>query len=219
MRQGKAARPVRTDDLIQGLAMEAGQSRAGRLSFELVLSLGIVAAIIGAFAIVLLLAGPRPGLPLLAQSWIFQFKVIAMVLLAGGAAWLVRDAARPGAPTRLGGALAPALLFLAANVVLDRSGYPLSGARALSVPVCVGTIVLASLPALMLMLASMRRGIPTRLGRAGFFAGLLAGTLGALAYTVACVNDGAAFVSVWYVAAILIVAGLGAVAGPRALAW
>lgn len=50
-------------------------------------------------------------------------------------------------------------------------------------------------------------------------AGLLAGSIGALAYTVACVNDGAAFVAIWYSASVVAAGCLGALAGPRWLAW
>jgi len=54
---------------------------------------------------------------------------------------------------------------------------------------------------------------------AGLAAGLFAGALGAAAYAPACKNDGGLFVAIWYSAAILIVAALGAAIGRRALAW
>jgi len=111
------------------------------------------------------------------------------------------------------------LLFILVGAVFDRSGFPLLGAHTLSVPTCVGAIILASLPALAVMLAAMRLGIPTRPGWAGGMAGILAGSLGALAYTLACINDGAAFVALWYSLAIAIMAAIGATAGRRVLAW
>lgn len=52
-----------------------------------------------------------------------------------------------------------------------------------------------------------------------FFVGLLAGALGALAYTSACVNDGAAFVALWCMVGIGVVGGIGPAIGPRPLAW
>jgi hypothetical protein len=65
----------------------------------------------------------------------------------------------------------------------------------------------------------LKMGVPTRPAVAGAAAGVLAGTLGAAAYSVVCKNDGGLFVAVWYSVAILIVAGLGAIVGRRALAW
>ncbi len=69
------------------------------------------------------------------------------------------------------------------------------------------------------ILIAMRSGTPTRLAGAGAVAGLLAGAIGALAYTVACLNDGATFVALWYSAAIAVVTIGGALIGPRVLAW
>ncbi|QFR33787.1 NrsF family protein [Ancylobacter sp. TS-1] len=218
-RDATARRPV-TDDLVRRLAQEAGRSGARPLSSTLVIAAVAVAAVPVSLAVVLTLLGARTDLPAILGSWIFLFKVAAMLLLAGGGLLLVRAATIPGSVPKPALALAPALLFLVASALADRSGLPLAGARPpFSVFVCVGSIVMASLPALALVLVGMRRGIPTRLRRAGFFAGLLAGAVGALAYTVACVNDGAAFVALWYLVAVVLVAGLGAAAGPRALAW
>lgn len=209
-----------TDDLVRRLAQEAGRARGRALPPAVLFAAGAIAAIPLSLAVVLTLVGARSDLAAILGSWIFLFKVAAMLLLAVGGLVLARDAAIPGRVSKPALALAPAVLFLAVSALADRSGLPLAGARPpLSVLICVGTIVAASLPALALLLTAMRRGIPTRLRRAGFCAGLLAGAIGALAYTVACANDGAAFVALWYPAAVAVVAGLGAATGPRALAW
>lgn len=215
-----ARRPA-TNDLVHSLAREAGRSGSKHFSPAVALPIVVITAIPVSLAVVLMLVGARTDLPAILGSWIFLFKVTAMLLLAGGGLFLVRAAAIPGIVPKPALALMPAMLFLIVSALVDRSDLPpLSGARPpISVLICVGSIVLASLPALALVLITMRRGIPTRLRHAGFFAGLLAGAIGALAYTVACVNDGAAFVALWYVVAVLIVAGIGAVAGPRSLAW
>jgi hypothetical protein len=70
-----------------------------------------------------------------------------------------------------------------------------------------------------MIIGALRTGASTRPTIAGATAGLLAGALGAAAYALACKNDGGLFVAIWYSASILIVAGLGAVFGRRALAW
>lgn len=213
-------RRPQTDQLLQRLAAEAGLSPPRRLSliWQLLMASTVAAAV--SLGVVLTVAGARSDLALVVGTWIFLFKAIAMLLLAAGAFMLVRGAARPGRAIRPLYALAPAFVFLAASTAFDRSGLSLGGARPpVSILACVGTIVLASLPALGLILGVMKQGIPTDLRAAGFQAGLLAGSIGALAYTVACVNDGAAFVAVWYSAAVVAAGCLGALAGPRWLAW
>lgn len=219
MTRHAGGRPLGTDELVRRLAREAGRAAPCRTSRIMALA-GLAAAPGASLLVVLAVIGARADLPAIAGSWIFLFKVTAMLLLAGGGLRLVRAAATPGLVPDPVSALAPAVLFLALSALLDRSGLPLAGARPpLSAVLCLGGIALASLPALGVTLLAMRRGIPTRLGQAGLCAGLLAGAIGALAYTLACVNDGAAFVALWYPLAVLAVAGLGAVVGPRVLAW
>ncbi|PHR95798.1 MAG: hypothetical protein COA68_16795 [Oceanobacter sp.] len=170
--------------------------------------------------VVLALVGSRDDLPSYLGSIPFLFKASAMVLLAGGCAILVRAAAIPGFRARPIVALWPTILFLLTAVVLDQSGLPLTGVHPpLSATACVGTIIAASLPAIGLIVAALRRGTPTKLRQAGFFAGLLAGALGAMVYSVFCENDGAAFVALWYSLAVVIVGCIGAVLGPKWLAW
>jgi hypothetical protein len=217
-------RTAGTDELIHALATQAGDRPIGRgplmaLPFRLTLLAGVTLAAFCALAVVVLAVGPRPDLGGILTTWTFQFKVVAMVLLAAGAGLLVRAAAIPGVVTRPVLPLLPAALFMLAGIALDGSGFPLTGARTFSIPSCMGVIVLAALPALGVLFAAMRRGIPTRPGLAGGLAGILAGSLGALAYTIACINDGATFVALWYTLAIAVVAAIGAVAGKRALAW
>jgi hypothetical protein len=220
MTHDAVARRPAIDDLVRRLAHEAGRPGPDRLSLTVAFPAAVIGAIAASLAVVLALVGLRPDLMAILGSWIFLFKVTAMLLLAGGGLFLVRAAATPGMAPKPALVLGPAMLFLVVSALADRSGLPLLGVNPpVSAFSCMGTIILASLPALMLVLIIMRRGIPTRLRQAGFFAGLLAGAIGALAYTVACKNDGAAFVALWYMVAVLIVAGIGAAAGPRSLAW
>lgn len=208
-----------TDELVQRLAREAGTGRRSRLPFQPVVILSTLLALAAAVLVVAGGFGLRADLAALPGHGIFQFKVAAMGLLAAAALWLLRAAGTPGARLTPWRALAPAAALLLAGAWLDRSGFPLIGARTLSVPVCLGAIVAAALPGLAILLAALRRGIPTRLPAAGAIAGLASGTLGALAYTLACVNDGAAFVALWYSLAIALTTALGAILGPRVLAW
>lgn len=213
-----------TDDLIRKLADEAGATPLAQgvfenLSFRFALPVCLALALLSAIAVVTLVIGPRDGLADMALTWTFQFKVVAMLLLAGGAGFLVRNAAVPGRSTGPVRALLPATLFLLVGLAFDPSGFPLTGAREFSIPSCMGAIIFASLPALAMVLAAMRRGVPTRPRQAGALAGILAGSFGGLAYTIACINDGAAFVAIWYTLAIVIVSAIGAAFGQRLLSW
>ncbi|MEL1265728.1 DUF1109 domain-containing protein [Pseudoxanthomonas putridarboris] len=209
----------KTSELVRELAREAGTRSRTRLPFGWVLAMGAVLSFMAALCVVAGVFGARADLPGLPASGIFQFKVAAMGLLACGALALLRAAGMPGARLRPWLAVLPVALLLLVGVWVDGSGFPITGARSVSIPVCLGAIVLAAAPGLAILLAVLRRGIPTRLASAGAMAGLLSGALGALAYTIACINDGALFVAVWYSAAILATTLLGAILGPRILAW
>lgn len=208
-----------TDDLIRELATQAGKESSEAPGLSTVLPAALVVSILAAIGVVLLIAGARSDLIQILPTWTFQFKAIGMVLVAAGAFQLARTVVRPGRALRAMLCLGPGLVFLLSGALLDRSGFPLLGVHTYSVPNCAGVIIMASIPALAAILAAMRVGTPTRLSRAGAVAGLLAGSVGGLAYTIACLNDGAAFVAVWYSIAIAFVTALGAAAGPRVLRW
>ncbi|WP_418459203.1 NrsF family protein [Brucella intermedia] len=208
-----------TDQLITRLAYEMNGAQQRRPSHELVLIgslfLAMVAAVLSVFAI----AAPRADLTTIWMSWTLQYKVIGMLLLIGGAIQMTRTAMLPGLVLRPGRLLFPAFLFLAIGAFLDSSAFPIMGTHALAVPTCVGTIIAVSIGPLSILLLAMRRGIVTRPRQAGSVAGILSGSLGALAYTLACVNDGAEFVALWYACAVAIVGAIGAIIGAKTLSW
>lgn len=208
-----------TNALIGRLAAQAGEPSGGRLQFSAVLPVALIAALIAAVVVVLSSAGARSDLFDILPTWMFMFKVAGMLLLAAGGLRLVRAAVRPGDAVSPVFYVGPGAIFLLAGALLDPSGFPLLGVHTYSAFNCASIIIASSIPALLLVLAVMRKGTPTRLVQAGAIAGLLSGSIGALAYTIACLNDGAAFVALWYSAAILVVTIIGALAGPKALAW
>lgn len=85
--------------------------------------------------------------------------------------------------------------------------------------VCTSLIVLLALPVFAAVLLAMRRLAPTRLRLAGAAAGLAAGAMAALVYCLHCPEMSPVFVGIWYVLGIAIMTVIGALAGPRALAW
>ena len=205
-------------DFIARLAGEAGQGK-GQARF----GRPLLAATLGAFVLAVLLilavfAGTFDAGVVL-RSYPFHFKEGTMLLLAAGAFWWLRQQGIPGSGGKAAWALLPGPLVLLLLAATDGSGYPLLGRDQASVPICYFAILGASLPALAVLLYTARRGVVTRPWRAGAAAGLLAGALGAAAYAIACKNDGARFVILWYGLGVGTVTCLGAVIGQRFLRW
>lgn len=84
---------------------------------------------------------------------------------------------------------------------------------------CPLLIAMLSAPVFVAVLWAMQGLAPTRLRLAGAAAGLLAGSAGALVYTLHCPELAAPFVGCWYLLGMLIPALAGALAGPRVLRW
>jgi len=75
------------------------------------------------------------------------------------------------------------------------------------------------MPALAAVFWAMKGLAPTRLMLAGAGAGLLAGSLAALVYTVYWVEMAAPLWAVWYVTGILVPAAVRGALGPILLRW
>lgn len=207
-----------TDGLIQRLAREAGGHSRRYRSFLPRLMLATGAALALAIIVVIVSFGIRADFISYATSPVYSFKLLATACAAIAGLALVRAAGTPGIAMRWLMMALPVAVLIAGMVWID-DAVSIVGARSISVPVCLAAIVLAALPGLILLLIALRNAAPTRPALAGSVAGLLAGSLGALAYTLSCVNDGAVFVTVWYSLAVVIVSALGAVVGRRVLSW
>jgi hypothetical protein len=209
---------MQTDDVIGALARQAGTSRGFAKGFTGVVTLASLGSVSVAAVLALAFIGLRQNL--LAEHFApFAYKLASMAALAAGSLWLLWRAALPGRGGAHFAALAPGVFVLLFRAITDPSGYSVMGNSDVSVQACVTSIVLLSMPALLLLMGAVRTGAPTRPGLTGGVTGLLAGTLGAAAYALSCKNDAGSFVLVWYTAAIAFVAALGAGVGKRALAW
>jgi hypothetical protein len=210
----------KTDELIRSLAMEAGLGGPhAPLWLERRLALAAVLALAIGLGLAILLFGAAPALATALPGAPFWHKVECALAVTAGSFLIVRGLARPNGSGWPVAALLPGAALLAFGGITDQSGFPIMGQSDRSVPICLGAIVLLSLPALALILRVLRTGAPTRPTAAGIAAGLMSGALGAAAYTVACKNDGGLFVAIWYSTAIVIVGALGAVLGRRVLLW
>jgi hypothetical protein len=85
--------------------------------------------------------------------------------------------------------------------------------------VCPFLIAMLSLPLFVTVLWTMRGLAPTRPRLAGAAAGLLAGSLGALVYSLHCPEFAAPFIGLWYLLGMLIPTLAGTLLGPWVLRW
>jgi hypothetical protein len=131
---------------------------------------------------------------------------------------------RPGAP--LGWRVAAIGVFALACVVA--TGVALMGAPVESrwdswmgggFPWCLVAVPLLAAPTGAGLIWLARGLAPTRLAASGAAIGALAGGIGAMAYSMYCPVDSAAFVATWYALAIALCAAVGAIVGSILLRW
>jgi hypothetical protein len=206
-----------TDDLIRSLASAAGTRRSA--SLQAAFAVTGAASLACALLLVFSVFGIRQDFADMAVRMPFAFKVVYAGVLVVGASVVALYAATPGASASAQYAMLPAVTLLACGVIFDPTGFPIMGRTDVAAAICVGRILFLSLPAMILTFVVMRKGAPTQPLFAGAVIGILSASLGALAYTLACKNDGTAFVAIWYTAACAIMAFIGAVVGHRVLRW
>lgn len=181
------------------------------------------AGLLASALLALVVLGPLPAATYASGS--FWLKLAYTGGLAVAAGWLAARAARPVPRTAGPGYAVSAVVFLMAGLgtaVLAFGTMPgnrmhaLMGNTALQ---CPWLVLALSLPALFLSFWAMRGLAPTQPRMAGGAAGLLAGALGALGYSLGCPEASAVFVAVWYTLGIALTGALGALLGPRMLRW
>lgn len=211
---------MRTDQLVDVLARQAGPAPRRLVENRLA-----VAASVGALASAGLAIGAlglNTGLTDMGVALATKMAYVTGLMLA--AAWFADRVSRPGAPWRraawnlAGVVLAMTLLAAVVWALAPGTERPdlLFGRSWASCPWRVAAL---SAPALAATLWAMRGLAPTRPRMAGFAAGLLAGSLGALGYALYCAELSPVFVLVWYTLGILVPAGVGAALGPWLLRW
>lgn len=206
-----------TDDLIRSLASAAGTRRSASLqaAFAVTGASSLACALLLVFSVI----GIRQDFADMAVRMPFAFKVAYTGALVVGASVVALHAATPGASATALYALSPAVILLALGVIFDPTGIPIMGRTNTAVLFCLRAILFLSLPAMILTFVFMRKGAPTQPLFAGAVIGIFSASVGALAYTLACKNDGTAFVAIWYAVACAIMAFIGAVVGHRVLRW
>jgi hypothetical protein len=206
-----------TDDLIRSLASTAGARRSA--SLQIALAVSAAASLACAVLLVVSVIGIRQDFADMAVRMPFAFKLVYTGTLVVGTFVVALYAATPGASATALYALLPAIILLALGIIFDPTAFPIMGRTNTAIAFCVSSILFLSLPAMALTFVVMQKGAPTQPLFAGAVIGLLSASVGAMAYTLACKNDGAAFVAIWYTVACVIMATIGAVVGYRVLRW
>jgi hypothetical protein len=211
---------MRTEDLIRAIAADATWQPPPGRALPIALTASVAATGLAFYA----LMGVRPDLSEAIRQTQVILKHAFPVPMAVAAAGAALRLSRPEG--RLGGwsvalLIAPAIVAVAFWVTAARTPFAAWPAAVVghSVGACLLSIPLIGLPILGGVLWALRRGASVRPGAAGAAAGLLAGSASAAVYAAYCTDDSPMFWGVWYVLAIGIVTGLGALLGRRLLRW
>jgi hypothetical protein len=216
---------VNTDRLIDILSANLEPTRHGQFGKMLILAMTTGGA--AAFGLMLATVGPRPDLNSTAHlEWLALKLVFALSVIGTAAPVLVRSM-RPGLEkgTHWAQVFLPFLAAIAAALAIMLLDSPqawstmLRGARTVSSVRCVLCIPFFSAIPLAALIWALRKGAPTRLKLCGAIAGIVAGGIGAAAYALSCASDTIPFIAIWYGAAIMFCAAIGAQLGPRLLRW
>lgn len=211
---------MKTEQLVDLLARQAGPAPRHVVQTRLALaaSLGLMAS--AAAAVVAL--GLNTALADMGTALVVKLAYVAG--LAAGALWLADRVARPGARWQPAARATTLVLLAMALLAMSRlittpDDERLALLLGRSWTSCPWRVAALSVPALVAALWALRGLAPTQPRLAGFTAGLLAGALGALGYSLYCAEVSPLFVLVWYTLGMLVPAGVGALLGPGLLRW
>jgi hypothetical protein len=213
---------MRTDELIDVLAADANPVARGAVRRSLMMALAGAAVV--SLLILLWWLGMRDDIHIAMRTLRFWMKALYTSALALSGFWLTLRLSRPDGRVGRGWVFPLAVVgVLAGLAVVELATTPPAGWRGLlmghSWRQCPVRILAISTPIFMVVLWTLRRLAPTRLMLAGAAAGLLSGGVGATLYGLACDERAAAFTVVWYTLAIGVSTLVGALTGPRLLAW
>ena len=210
---------MKSPELIRALANDLTPVRPGKTRNDLLVGLGLGAAV--SLVLVLVIYGVQPDLLSIARGGPMAMKVCYALLLTAIAGSMLMPMLRPGDRVLDRRKLFATLMVLLGGLALwqttdadivslwlgltwQRCSLRIAG---LSVPVFAGACW------------AIRRQAPLRLRATGALAGLVSGGIAATVYALACEESGAGFVLVWYTLGIAISTAFGAITGPYLLRW
>jgi hypothetical protein len=213
---------MRTDDLIAILGRNTPRVEPGILGRRFAVALLIGCAFADCVAIALL--GARPDLATARAAGFVAAKLVFAAAIFSLAAFYLVRIARPGGEGRIS-LVVMATPFVAAVAI---AAAVLAGAPAAHWDrmvmgdewlECLVSIPLIAVVPFAVVIGAARMAAPTDLVGAGAFAGLVAGSISAMAYALHCTDDSLPFVAVWYGGTIALCTIAGALFGPRLLRW
>lgn len=213
---------MKTDDLIEALALTQQPEAADQMRLRLVQTAGLGLAF--AFVVMMIQLGLRPDLlAALADPMIWTKLAYGGAMgLAGYLA--IERLARPDGNPRRGSQLG----LLGLTLILAAGGLQLGLAPSASrvalilgqsAAQCPGNIAMLSLPVLAVLLLAVRRMAPVHPMAAGAACGLFSGGLATAIYALHCPESSLGFVAIWYSLGMVLSLGLGALLGPFVLRW
>lgn len=211
---------MQTDLLIEMLARGAGPAPHAVVARRLVPAM--LMGLTGSSVLALWVIGPLPWVvfqtpaPWIKLAYAGSLAIAAAVLTAR----LARPVARVDTPLRVVAAVIVAMAVVGAMVLANTAPETrLSVVLGQTWLVCPWLLMVLSLPALAGVFWAVKGLAPTQPKKAGFACGLLAGTMGAAGYALACPEASATFVAIWYTVGMLLTALLGRALGSRLLRW
>jgi hypothetical protein len=209
---------MKTEDLIEQLSQEsaAQAKRPGHSEFFACAGCGLALAA----AIVIAAYGIRPDY--LSSAWTIGLKTAFGVAALLALLPLVSRALEPA--TSVSRLAAPALAFAVLSLIIAFTALALDHSwnglmLNMGIPICLERVPLIAAPGAALMFWTARKYAPTRLGVAGAAIGAFAAAVSIVAYSWFCQADTVAYVGIWYLSAIGLCAGLGAIIGRWVLRW
>ena len=212
---------MRTEDLIEALAMEARP--VSRHTVERGLAVGVLQGAVLAMLAMTLLLGARPDLASAVTGAAFWGKAAYPAALGVAGLIAAVQLARPDCRRVRGWwlLLAPILILgLTAWGEFDQASAagrvaPFPDEDWRSVPL----ILMLAIPVLVSAMAAMRAMAPTRRLLAGGAVGLVAGATAAAIYSLHCRQSSWVYLLTHYTLAIALVAAIVAAIAPRLLRW
>ncbi len=213
---------MKTDDLVAFLSMNPEPVDRGLVVRTLCIALA--AGSILALGITIFGLGIRPDLMTAHAVSFVAVKLSFAVGISCLALFYLARLARPGGERR--SPLFPVGLPFLVIVILAATSLGLApnshwdkmivGDQWLQ---CLVSIPVIAIVPFTVAIWAVRKAAPTNLARTGAFAGLVAGGVSAMAYSLHCTDDSLPFVTVWHGGTIVLCTLAGVALGPRLLRW
>lgn len=209
------------EDLLDRLAANAAPVR--RVDSRRFLAL-LTLATLASLAVIVGFPGTRADLASGLSNPMFLWKFGAMASVALLSVPMLLASGRPGAgKSRIELAAITGLIVFGAPFLFamftQAPSQTINGFDTTRGFGCLKWTTLASLPVWLASIAWLRQSAPTNLVRASWSAGIASASVGGTCFALHCPYDDIAYVSVWYGAAILMIAAVTRIVLPRLIRW